>query len=75
MDNTAKSAGLDQRISEWTALRERLLGLESLVKMYRSLESIGSSTASDEKVAASRTQRHLAGTSAKEEVSARWKER
>ena len=71
MDTTASSAGLDTRVAEWVTLREDAVGLEALVKLYRSFREMGASTASDERIAGGRTQRHLAGPSARREVSDR----
>ena len=72
--NTATSAGLDLRIVEWTTLREKAVNLEVLTKLYKSFWDRGGAPASDERIAGQTTLRHLAGPSAREEVSRKWKE-
>ena len=72
--NTAALAGLDSRAVEWVTSREKTISLEILVKLYRSFLGIGGAAAADEMIAGKRTLRHLAGPSAREEVSKKWKE-
>ena len=66
--HTVEFAGRGLRIKEWTAVKERAVRLEVLVKLYKSLRDQGVATTLDENIAAERTKRHLSVPSSISEV-------
>ena len=73
-DDTAVLAGGDKRIKQWSRVRESVIKLEVLVRLYKSLWDLGFGSTLDERLASDRTRRHLTGPSAKYEVERRLKE-
>ena len=66
--DTAEIAGGDKRIREWTRMKETVIRLEVLVKLYRILLGLGASSLLDERLAGDRTRRHLTGPSSRPEI-------
>ena len=68
-DVTAEVAGRVKCVAGWRKAREESGRLEVLLKHTRNLGELGCGTALDERLGALRTKRHLAGKSARIEVS------
>ena len=66
--DTAEIAGGDKRIREWTRMKETVIRLEVLVKLYGILLNLGASSLLDERLAGDRTRRHLSGPSSRTEI-------
>ena len=69
--DTAGSAGWELKVREWTRMKETVIRLDVLVKLYRILSDLGASSLLDERLAGDRTRRHLSGPSSRTEIESK----